>query len=311
MKSWFQKTVFDFDDWFKDARNNNFKSDKHIQIENDIAYGEDEICKLDLYIPEIADGQKHIVLFNIHGGGWITGDKYKRRGLGMLYADMGFFVVNINYGISPQYQYHQSVKHCYEALQWVQDNAEKYNLDTHNLFVTGDSAGGQLACLMLATQDNMEFRHSLGIEDSDARFRSGILCCGAYDIDAMATNKLASSIILDMTGKTPKKLDTYPYYAQLRTLDWVDENFPQDVIITYGKHDVFVGGHEKGLTAKLDQLGKRYFLYGAPFPGDHCYHLYYHRQISKVFYDMVREYFDQIRKTGKVENLVVSPIKQD
>ncbi len=310
MNSWFQKTAFDFDDWFKDARNNNFKSDKHIEVVENIAYADEEICRLDLYIPEIEAGKKHIVLFNIHGGGWITGDKHKRRGLAMLYADMGLFVVNINYGVSPQYKYHQSVKHCFQALQWVGENAEKYNLDTHNLFVTGDSAGGQLACLMLATQDNMEFRHSLDIEDCTARFRSGILCSGAYDIDDMAANKLASSIILDMTGKKPKELDTYPYYAQLRTLDWIDEKFPQDVIITYGKHDVFVGGHEKGLTAKLDQLGKRYFLYGAPFPGDHCYHLYYYRSISKVFYDMVREYFDQIRTKDRVDSLTMPQNKE-
>lgn len=305
MNSWFQKTAFDFDDWLKDARNNNFKTDKKIEIERDVQYASDEVCKLDLYIPKIDENQKHIVLVNIHGGGWITGDKHKRRGVSMLYADMGLLVVNINYGMSPQYKYHHAVKHCYQALQWVYDNADKYNIDTHNLFVTGDSAGGQLACLILATQNNMEFRHSLDIEDCEGRFRSGILCCGAYDIDAMARNPLASSIIQDMTDKKPKELDTYPYYAQLRTLDWVDENFPQDVIITYGKLDAFVGGHERGLIQKLDQLDKRYFLYGAPFPGDHCYHLYYHRKIARVFFDMVREYFDQIRANDKVVQMTI------
>lgn len=303
MKSVIPKIAFDFDDWFKDWNTNGYKPQLNIAVKNDIAYDECEACTLDLFIPPSVEGEKYMALINIHGGGWITGDKRKRRGLGLLYADMGLLVVNINYGLCPKYKYHESVQHCFKALKWVYDHADEYDIDTDKIFVTGDSAGGQLACLLMATQNNAEFRQKLGVKDSPARIKGGVLACGAYDTDAMLKNPMAKCLIEDMTGVTPKNIEEYPYYFAMRTIDLVDKDFPDDVIITYGGYDAFVGGYEVPLAHKLDDLGKRYFVHRGAFPGDHCYHLYYRRKTSRQFYDLQRDYFDQMRKAGKIANL--------
>ncbi|MGN0771430.1 MAG: alpha/beta hydrolase [Christensenellales bacterium] len=297
------KIAFDFDDWFKDWNTNGYKPQLDIKVINDVSYDACEDCTLDLYVPPCKDNEKYMTLINIHGGGWITGDKYKRRGLGLLYADMGLFTVNINYGLCPKYKYHQSVQHCFKALKWVYDNADKYNLDRDKIFVTGDSAGGQLACLLMATQNNVEFRQKMEIEDSPARIKGGVLACGAYDVDAMLKNPMAHDIIKDMTGQTPKNIGQYPYYFAMRTIDLIDKDFPDDVVITYGGYDAFVGGYEIPLARKLEALNKRYFIYRGAFPGDHCYHLYYRRKTSRQFYDLQRDYFDQMRRLGKIETL--------
>ena len=97
--------------------------------EKDIPYGESESEKLDTYHVTRPEGEKYPVMFLIHGGGFVAGDKYRRRGLARWIAEKGFFVVNVNYALAPQYKFPLGLQQLVKALNWVGENAEKYNLD--------------------------------------------------------------------------------------------------------------------------------------------------------------------------------------
>lgn len=93
----------------------------------------------------------------------------------MQFANEGFFVVNINYGLSPKSQFPEPCRHVNYAMNWVYDNAEKYNLDLDNFFITGDSAGGHLASMALAIGKSAEYREKLGIEEPKVKIKKAIL----------------------------------------------------------------------------------------------------------------------------------------
>ena len=287
------KLAFDFDDRFKDVFTNNVKTVNSISVEKDVVYDDTlpDVCTLDIYCPPLKGRDKYPVLVDVHGGGWITGDKYWRRGLNRAFADMGLCVISPNYGLSPRFKYPECVKHLFACFKWICDHAEERRLDLDNVLITGDSAGGQLACLVLAIQNNAEVKARIGAVDSPLRFKGGMLVCGAYDPDSMAKNIFSNKLFLEMTGYGRKHLREFKDYDLMNPVNFVDKDFPSDVMVAYGRFDAFVGGNEKILFKRLNELGIPYREYRAKGAGEHCFHLWhYRRPISRKFFELARDY---------------------
>ena len=287
------KLAFDFDDRFKDVFTNNVKTVNSISVEKDVVYDDalPDVCPLDIYCPPLKGREKYPVLVDVHGGGWITGDKHWRRGLNRAFADMGLCVISPNYGLSPRFKYPECVKHLFACFKWICDHADERRLDLDNVLITGDSAGGQLACLVLAIQNNAEVKARIGAVDSPLRFKGGMLVCGAYDPDSMAKNILSNKLFLEMTGYGRKHLREFKDYDLMNPVNFVDKDFPADVMVAYGRFDAFVGGNEKILFKRLNELGIPYREYRAKGAGEHCFHLWhYRRPISRKFFELARDY---------------------
>lgn len=287
------KLAFDFDDRSKDVFTNNVKTVNSISVEKDVVYDDalPDVCTLDIYCPPLKGREKYPVLVDVHGGGWITGDKHWRRGLNRAFADMGLCVISPNYGLSPRFKYPECVKHLFACFKWICDHAEERHLDLDDVLITGDSAGGQLACLVLAIQNNAEVKARIGAVDSPLRFKGGMLVCGAYDPDSMAKNILSNKLFLEMTGYGRKHLREFKDYDLMNPVNFVDKDFPADVMVAYGRFDAFVGGNEKILFKRLNELGIPYREYRAKGAGEHCFHLWhYRRPISRKFFELARDY---------------------
>lgn len=100
-------------------------------------------AKLDLYLP--SDRAPAPTLINFHGGGWRSGTK-ESRGLRFLpYLEMGWAVVNVQYRLARVSLAPAAVEDSLCALRWIIRNADRYNIDTGRLVLTGDSAGGHLS----------------------------------------------------------------------------------------------------------------------------------------------------------------------
>lgn len=300
------KLVFDIDDNVKSFVTNNYKSSNKIHEINDVVYypAEADICNLDLFRPELVADVKLPVIINVHGGGWVTGDKRWRVAQGKLFADMGTCVINLNYGLSPKYRFHQSLRHVFLALRWLQNNAEEYKLDLDNVFIMGDSAGGQIACQVCAVLHNKEFLARLGVEPLGFSIKGALLNCGAYDFDDLFKNPMATDIIKDMTGKELSLIDEYEYKDMLYTIPWISDDFPKRVFVSYGKNDMFVGRHHTALLKRLDELGKLYVTYCGTFPGLHCFHLFYKTSESQAMYVEAKKYLMETVR-GQEESSIV------
>lgn len=123
-----------------------------------VPYGAHERQVLDFYK---ADSSKPTpLLFFIHGGGWVAGDK---SGVGELEACLkaGISVVSINYryswqaqlaGVMPPVKW--PLEDAARALQFVRSRAVEWNIDKQRIGASGGSAGA-CSSLYLAFHDDM------------------------------------------------------------------------------------------------------------------------------------------------------------
>jgi arylformamidase len=101
---------------------------------------------LDIHAP---DGAKDLpVVFWIHGGGWVTGDKTDVQIKPRVFAERGFVFVSTNYRLLPDVDMGTLIRDVAKSLGWVHKNIAKHGGDPKRIFVMGHSAGAQLAALL-------------------------------------------------------------------------------------------------------------------------------------------------------------------
>jgi acetyl esterase/lipase len=124
----------------------------------DVAYGEHPKQVMDFYKAESAKPTS--LLFFIHGGGWVAGDKTNPSGLKDCLA-AGISVVSIQYrfiqdaiagGAKPPVDW--PLKDAARALQFVRSKAAEWNIDKQRIGASGGSAGA-CSSLWLAFHDDL------------------------------------------------------------------------------------------------------------------------------------------------------------
>lgn len=131
-------------------------------LHGNIPYNNDTLQKhlLDIYLPPKTKEKLPLVIL-IHGGGWLTNDKYADIGyMKKTVAEIvssGFALASIDYRFSTQAVFPAQIQDCNRAVSFLYDNAEKYGLDRKRFAVMGFSAGGHLASLLgLSKNNNVE-----------------------------------------------------------------------------------------------------------------------------------------------------------
>jgi acetyl esterase/lipase len=118
------------------------------KIFRDIAYTEPKSDRqtLDVYAP--ATGKDHPIVFWIHGGGWMQGDKKDVKVKPQAFIDKGFVFVSTNYRVFPDVTIKMIAADVAKAIRWTHDHARRIGGDADTIFVMGHSAGAQLAALV-------------------------------------------------------------------------------------------------------------------------------------------------------------------
>ncbi|HLJ15847.1 MAG TPA: alpha/beta hydrolase [Bryobacteraceae bacterium] len=101
-------------------------------------------AKLDIYKRRDTTAPQPTLIY-IHGGGWVGGSKEQSLMSLMPWFEMGWNVVNVEYRLGRVALAPAAVEDCLCALRYVTTQANKYNIDTNRLVLTGESAGGHLA----------------------------------------------------------------------------------------------------------------------------------------------------------------------
>lgn len=104
---------------------------------------------LDIYRPKHMDQPLPVILY-IHGGGFVMCDKDTHRGIGLIYADNGHVVFNVNYRLAPRHPYPAALADVGKAYAWVVENAARYGGDPERIIIAGESAGGNLTLALAA-----------------------------------------------------------------------------------------------------------------------------------------------------------------
>jgi len=135
--------------------------------------------RIDVILPE-APGERRPVLLQIHGGGWMIGQKEQQGGPLMGYlAERGWVCFAMNYRLSPKAKFPDQIIDVKRAIAWVRDNAASYGGDPDFICVTGGSAGGHLTALAALSANDPAFQP--GFESADTRVAAAVPFYGVYD----------------------------------------------------------------------------------------------------------------------------------
>jgi acetyl esterase/lipase len=101
--------------------------------------------KLDIYLPE-GDGPFPLII-NVHGGGFMMGDKSNPAEADTFLAN-GYAVASVDYRLSGEALAPAQIQDLKAAVRWLRANAQQYNLDPERFAAFGQSAGGNLVALL-------------------------------------------------------------------------------------------------------------------------------------------------------------------
>lgn len=117
----------------------------------DLAYGPHEDQAIDVYLPPAA--QNAPVVFMVHGGGWVRGDKRNTRVVDNKVArwlPQGYIFVSVNNRLLPDADPVQQAEDVGRALAFAQKEAPNWGGDPDRFILMGHSAGAHLVGLLAA-----------------------------------------------------------------------------------------------------------------------------------------------------------------
>lgn len=195
-------------------------------------YGKENL--MDIYRPE-KDGV-YPVIVNVHGGGYVYGNKEIYKRYCMYLAKQGFVVININYRLAPKSQFPAPLEDINRVMLWIQNNADSLHADCDHIFMVGDSAGGQLVSQYAAMLTNPDYMSLFGLTRPAPHIKLSAvgLNCGVYDAKQQASSP-RKGISRDYLGKKLSVND-----PRVNVLEAITSHFPP-AHITTACHDFLRG----------------------------------------------------------------------
>jgi acetyl esterase/lipase len=154
------------------------------QVHRNLEYikGGHERQKLDLYVPEKADGPLPVIVW-VHPGAWMFGGKEECPAIPFL--SKGYAVASINHRYSRQSPFPAQIEDCKAAIRWLRANAKTYNLNTERFGVWGASSGGHLSALLGTSGDVKDLEGTQGETGPSSRVQAVVDWFGPTDVAKM------------------------------------------------------------------------------------------------------------------------------
>lgn len=288
----------------------------------DIPYSstDEKVTRGDFYFDPmiLKDGKKHPIILNIHGGGFVMGDKQYRKSLCEYYADKGYFVYNINYRMPPAVDIFGCITDSIDAVNFIQKLAEEYSIDLKKIVVTGDSSGAYLASYIAAARFDPSLCDIVSIPKVEVNIASLILHSGPYDMDKMIGEniplglvpELASMLVGYQLKDDLSDFKDYKYHDYVSTNRLVNDNWCP-AFISWSDSDFIVEGQGRPMAEILmKHCPKVSTFYADGIANGHCFHLTMKKGISMQCIENSIKFTDgvlkDIDKEQPTETIMVS-----
>jgi acetyl esterase/lipase len=151
-------------------------SDPEVEVTRDLAYGEHERHRLDLF--RKAGTEAAPVLVFVHGGGFVMGDKRSAEtpfydNIGTFAAQQGFVGITINYRLAPASTFPSGPEDLAAVVRWLKANIAQYGGDPGKIVLSGQSAGAAHVAGYVA--------HKAHHSEPGGGIAGAILMSGIYD----------------------------------------------------------------------------------------------------------------------------------
>lgn len=153
---------------------------------------------------DLTDKKKPLFLY-IHGGGWISGITNMRNPYIANWAELGFYCASISYSYAPQEVFPTQIKEIFTAIDYIIDHADGLGIDTENVVIAGESAGGYYISFVSHCLSHSEVLEKLGITFRNAdRFKIKALVshCGCFNLQRLVDEKKEQSKFPDIRMMT-------------------------------------------------------------------------------------------------------------
>ena len=229
----------------------------------DVNYANDgeSYHNLDIHIPSIEKPSYKVVII-IYGSAWFANNMKSMtfQSMGKPLLDAGFAVVSINHRSSADAKYPAQIHDVKSAIRFIRANAEKYNLDSSFIGITGFSSGGHLASLAGTTNGITDYTVGLKTINLEGNLGSNITTSSKVDAVVDWFGPIDLGLMEDCKGpkdeKSPeaamiggKPADNLDMIALLSPNTFIDKTDPPFLII-HGDSDPVVPHCQSELFSK-------------------------------------------------------------
>jgi acetyl esterase/lipase len=137
-----------------------------LQSQRDIAYGDADHQRLDLFLPPAGAPNTGALVVFVYGGSWTSGTKEAYYFVADALTRHGYAVAIPDYIKYPDGVFPAFVEDIALAVAWLENNAEHYG-NRSTLYLMGHSAGAHTGALLI-TDERYLARHALGRDTIDA-----------------------------------------------------------------------------------------------------------------------------------------------
>jgi len=139
-------------------------------------------------------------------------------------ASLGYASASVDYRLSEEAPYPAAVEDCRAAIQWLKDNADKYNIDPNRIALLGASAGGHLVQYLGYTANTPTKKHP---EGQGPRIKAVISLYGWCDLTDPSVNyQYYMQLFLGKGYSDAPKL-----YEEASPITYVDKAAPATLIM--------------------------------------------------------------------------------
>jgi acetyl esterase/lipase len=238
-----------------------------------------KVLRLDVTIPTApipAGRTKRPALLQIHGGGWVIGDK-REQGIPLLthMAAQGWVGFNANYRLSPAATFPDHLVDCKRAIAWIREHADEYGIDPDFICVTGGSAGGHLTALVGTTVGDPRFQP--GFEHADTSVAAAVPFYGIYDFtpngafgaDPQIYRKFLEPMVMKaFVAEVPER------YEEASPLHHVHEGVPPFFVI-HGDRDTLAPVEDaRAFVERMREVSKEPVLYAEMHGAQHAFEVF-------------------------------------
>lgn len=106
-------------------------------------------------------------IIDIHGGGWVSGDKDLNRNFCMHLSKSNFTVISMSYRLCVPCTIQDQIIDLFNCFYYIYKHANEMFVDLNNIYLAGDSAGAMLALFSYAIMKNKSLQEGLCISELD------------------------------------------------------------------------------------------------------------------------------------------------
>jgi acetyl esterase/lipase len=224
--------------------------------------------KLDLYSPTVKQSAKCPVIVFTHGGGWAAGNRYKAASgnFATVFQQLikkGFAIAPVTYRLAKAdsgVTIRDCVIDCKDAIRYLAKNSEEFGIDPMRIYVMGDSAGGQLAqMLLLSSPEQLPGDPSLA--KVSYRMVAGVSWYGPCDFEKMDLfnhddrpdfrNRFAPRVL----GVVPEPSDALVRYREVSPINYLKKGSPPLLMIQGDKDTTIPVKHAYYMQEKAKAIG--------------------------------------------------------